>query len=709
MTAIQKIEPARDEKFTVDFDDGIRYLDIETRLREKTAGGIVVYERDNEKFCHYIAYANMRELANDHKLQIERSYHSLAAIKLRALSKVSNLDDLEPEKRRDVTFKFHMATTYSAMLAALPSDLPDRCQVARAKAHSHIVGRIIAGEIDCDIARAAEPTPLSTVKSWVDRLHAYDQNPRCLVNRRSGNTSGRFEREVEAKLQVAVIAYLALNRPTLKAVWEDLKDAIVDLNIPRRKAGLEDFPIPSIKTLGRRIAKLERWVVECARHGLAKTEKKYRAVYGGLPALRPGQRVEVDGWTVDLFTLLGETDAWMDLPAEARQKLKSVRLTVIVAIDSATRMIVGIKFSWSENGEAIRGCLRMSMEDKTAIAKAYECQSTWPGYAFDQWVRDNGQGFNETAVVQSVLAGLGKDQHSPAGIAWMRGRIERFFRTIATKLLSFFLGQARSKVKERSEIDDQAFAMVTNAELMGIIIRWVVDYYHHEVHSALGMTPFQAWYLLCAEAPPYPPHGPAKLADLFGVVETRVLDERGVVVANSQFQSVKLQAIRRAIGHGTKVKVKIDYENLGQILVRIPDRVLKTRPDIGAEPWLSVPGPKELSGISLRHLELVDDELAMRFGYDSATTEKHRDEARRAISTFARDAAKARLSEVAVDLEYIEKRKGKSFHTALHFGDDEFRARQLEELLRPIKLKPGVKSATAPTPTASAVPIKFKD
>jgi hypothetical protein len=37
---------------------------------------------------------------------------------------------------------------------------------------------------------------------------------------------------------------------------------------------------------------------------------------------------------------------------------------------------------------------------------------------------------------------------------------------------------------------------------------------------------------------------------------------------------------------------------------------------------MSVKGPPELSGISLKHLELADDDLAQRFSYDVATTDK---------------------------------------------------------------------------------------
>src|SRR5690606_36463473 len=130
----------------------------------------------------------------------------------------------------------------------------------------------------------------------------------------------------------------------------------------------------------------------------------------------------------------------------------------------------------------------------------------------------------------------------------------------------------------------------------------------------------------------------------------------GITVANTQYQSPELQNLFRAIGVGKKVPVKIDYQNLGMILVRHPEHLID-RNDPNAEPWMVVSAPPaaEFDGRSVRHRDRADDEMAMRFGYDDATSDTTRREARRTIKACARDAAKLRRTETGVDPELARK------------------------------------------------------
>lgn len=88
--------------------------------------------------------------------------------------------------------------------------------------------------------------------------------------------------------------------------------------------------------------------------------------------------MEVDGWICHLHVLVSNSRLWKDLPVEVRAKLMKIRITFIVVIDYATRSILGLRFSWSESADAIRSALRMAMEDKTKIARAFGCKTPWP-------------------------------------------------------------------------------------------------------------------------------------------------------------------------------------------------------------------------------------------------------------------------------------------------------------------------------------------
>lgn len=693
-------------------DDRITYNGIEVRYEQTVKKGYLVYEDTVPPRYDLIPHAGFTDLLKDRKkLRIDRNYFSLSKIKLRHEGKLLPLGELEDDEAADTYFKYELVMTWRTFRETLPFSTPERDQVALTEAFNRVRLKAFLSDNASKLARRVSATPLSTLLSWHQRLQSYGDDPRSLIDGRvmgSGNRSPRFPPEVRAALQRAVDGYLDTKKPTVKSLWKDLEDEIHELNKPRLLAGMETFLVPHLKTLGRRIAKLDKFLVMAMRYSPEKAEAKYRSTYGGLWSVRPGERLEVDGWLCHLHVLLEKNDVWMALPADVRERLKTVRITFIVVIDSATRCILAIKFAWSENAKAIRDAVRLAMEDKTNIAKAFGCKSTWSMHGWGSWVHDNNPAFTEAAVLEAVLKGLGKDQHSPAGIPWLRGRVERFFQTISTKLLGHFLGQTGSDPRDRNAFEQAGYATVTYEELVELTVLWVVDEYHNEKHDGLGVSPRKAWFKLCQVAPPAPPHGPDRLIEIFGEIEELSLTGSGITVANTQYQSLELQNLLRATGLGKKRPVKIDYQNLGMILVEIPEHLVD-RNDPNAEPWMVVSAPPEaeFDGLSLRHLDMVDDEMAMRFGYDDATSDAIRREARRTIKAFARDAAKLRLTETGVDLEVARKRRVKSFHPALWHGDSNFLAAQLEELHAPVALaKTAVDLPGEPDPTA-AVPFIF--
>jgi hypothetical protein len=129
---------------------------------------------------------------------------------------------------------------------------------------------------------------------------------------------------------------------------------------------------------------------------------------------------------------------------------------------------------------------------------------------------------------------------------------ESFFKTISSQLLSYFMGQMGSNFHDRTEFETREYASVTYEDLVRPMIHWIVDDYHCDGHSGLGMSPLKAWLLLSRIAPPYIPHGPEKLTEIFCEAEVCPLGANGITIANSQFQSNALQQFRRALGDGAK-------------------------------------------------------------------------------------------------------------------------------------------------------------
>ena len=75
----------------------------------------------------------------------------------------------------------------------------------------------------------------------------------------------------------------------------------------------------------------------------------------------------------------------------------------------------------------------------------------------------------------------------------MRGRIERFFGTMHTGLISRFTGRAFENVMAKGDYPAVGRASVPLDKVAAAQIRFVVDQYHNSPHRGLkGETPFDA-------------------------------------------------------------------------------------------------------------------------------------------------------------------------------------------------------------------------
>lgn len=91
----------------------------------------------------------------------------------------------------------------------------------------------------------------------------------------------------------------------------------------------------------------------------------------------PLQRVEMDEWQIDLATLLGDSGALEGLAAEDRAKFAVGRRWIYVAIDCATRCVLGFRIVATPNAQDAIRTLNLIIQDKTPIALAAGCVSRW--------------------------------------------------------------------------------------------------------------------------------------------------------------------------------------------------------------------------------------------------------------------------------------------------------------------------------------------
>lgn len=695
---------------TVSFGDNDRVLlaGVECRLLEQSKTSYYFYEVERPQSVRQIAISALPALLDQPaKFRHDRDYYTLQNIELRAQKKLGPAE-LAPAQVAQMEHRYTLAKAFRAQLATIPLNMRDREQVALDAVQLEVAMSFLRRETRSALSLRDRPISVETVKEWDKRLRDHDDNPACLADGRwknSGNHTPRFTPEEEKYFSAAVDQYLQPTRPSIKATYIRLADAIMEENLKREARGEPLLRCLHLKSFEKRIANISPFVKQALRVGLASAEKHFRVAHGGIRYLRPGQRMEVDGWVCHLHSLLEGTTLWLDLPQVVRERAKSIRLTFIVVIDVATRSILGIQFSTSENAEAVSAALRMSLEDKQKYVKAFGCKSTWPQYGWGTWTHDRGAAFSSEELIARVLKGVNADQSTVPGVPWLRGTIEAFFRTMNAQLIAHFMGQTGSNPISRTEYQTAENASVTTDELIEKTIQWIVDGYHNTVHPALGITPLQAWFRFSQIDPPPPRHGPMKMIEIFGHQEKRMLGHTGICIANGQFNSNQLQLLRRLLSKKSEqeVTVWIDYENLGQVLVKIEDRFLDKADH--TEGWMLVSGPQDFAGASLRQIDLADKDMEERFGIDKLTSETRARHFRASLHQFASDSAKLRLSSKPLTLDFVQKRMGRTFHYAL--GDDEF-LRDLQSLHAPVRLA-GRKKSAEPLADTPVIEISFED
>ncbi|MFC6708806.1 hypothetical protein [Paracoccus cavernae] len=176
---------------------------------------------------------------------------------------------------------------------------------------------------------------------------------------------------------------------------------------------------------------------------------------------------------------------------------------------------------------------------------------------------------------------------APAGKPWLRGFIERLFRTIHAKLLQRFSGRTFSDVVQRGENNHLERASVTLEDLLGFLTRWIVDIYHLEPHRGLhGMTPYEAWMEATANLRPAE-MSRREMRHVFGIKDKRKYQKSGFRVFHLDYMSDELHAL-----------------NLREAEIAWwPGDISAIEVKVGPDRWLTVPvtDPKWLGKTHIDH------------------------------------------------------------------------------------------------------------
>lgn len=358
-------------------------------------------------------------------------------------------------------------------------------------------------------------------------------------------------------------------RPTINEIHEKLLRVFAEFNEIRAAQGLPPFRVPSRSTAYRAIKRLDPYQTYLQRYGRDAANKKFALVEYGVSALRPMERVEIDEWEIDLIALVSGAGL-VRLPSKGESAtFEKARLIVCVAIDCATRCVVGLTLSRSASSAAAIRALNTATTDKTDIASSLGCRAGWhQGGRPEIIAADMGAAFVNDDFKMTCAGLHARLINPPGGVAKLRSRIERVFGTFASHFVSRFRGRTHSNPVSRGDYDAQAEASLTDRDLLEAFVTYVVDVYHQRPHDGLlGESPAQCWDRLTAKYGQLPVDAMDRRA-IFGTELERSISGRGVRVFGADYACDELREAYKH-SHQRKVRLRLDQMDLGWIAVEI--------------------------------------------------------------------------------------------------------------------------------------------
>ncbi len=420
--------------------------------------------------------------------------------------------------------------------------LYQRLQAARAMAK--LSGRTLE-----DVGRAAEAAGVSATTLYRDvrRLEG-DGTIRDLISRSKGYPKGRSRlnpRQDELIQQFLRSRHLSLHKLPLTETTKRIQDA----------CEAEGFSGPSRAAVLKRLKAMPIRVVKLKREGRKAAEQA---------TPRPG-RFEVaapwDVWQAD-HTL---TDVIVvDTKGDP---IGRIWLTVI--IDVCTRLVVAF-YVGLEPPSALRiaTTFDLAVSPKGPWLNERGLDYSWPAAGLPKMVHtDRGAEFASPVFQRAVLNQGVETYLRPPGRTRFGGHIERLIGTLMGRC-RMLPGATFSSPSARGQYDSKSSARMNIDEVELFFAHQILGIYHNTPHSALDMSPLEAWRLKAGDSEPQLPSDMVGFRlDLFPELR-RTIGRQGLKAFGEFYFSEELS---KAYILGVRdVVIKYDPRDLSTLYVRIP-------------------------------------------------------------------------------------------------------------------------------------------
>jgi transposase InsO family protein len=300
----------------------------------------------------------------------------------------------------------------------------------------------------------------------------------------------------------------------------------------------------------------------------------------GLHVERAGQVLIIDEYDADLMVIVPFEFLlhWLGkakLDALGIRLDTPLRVKISVIIDAFSGCIAGMQLSMTASSELAKRTIMMSMMDKTKISRACGAEGSWnQSLRAEKIVHDSGNAYL-AYVTEPLCAQLRIDKlAAPKAKAYIRGIMERVFRTFHTNLLSIIPGKTFSNTVLRGDYNSEAEAILTLDDLIQVLVVWIVDIYHNTENMGRdGLTPADLWHhemtmgMGCRPVPSL-----RTMTHVFGTSLARIAQSTGIRIMHANYFSKEFaQELLR--NPKRQFRVRWWEENMSSAEVEIKPRV----------------------------------------------------------------------------------------------------------------------------------------
>ncbi|MCC5796353.1 MAG: DDE-type integrase/transposase/recombinase [Methylophaga sp.] len=402
----------------------------------------------------------------------------------------------------------------------------------------------------------------NTVYRWHREYLASNKDPIQLTNNnaKKGNRTPRLRPEVQTIItQVINDHYLTTRRPSFRSVYSQVCVKIYNEN--KYRASDDQLATPTYLTVRNNIRKLPPEVVVEKHYGKHRAKVDFRAYKSGPVVNRILERVEADHTPLHFFVV------------DDDDRLPLGRPTLTTIIDYYSRCVTGFYISFNEPSTlAFLQALKYSIFPKTNVKKFYpDIENEWECLGLPELlVVDNGKEFHSEAFFDACN-GIGIPyEHAPPLHPWYKGAVERHFGTLNSKLLDNLPGKTFHNIIAKDNYNPAENAVIDFSTLIRLVHMWVIDIYNQTVQKSLGTSPANKWKESVRAFPPKLPGDLERLNIQLGIADSRVINKDGITINHIKYNNEELGALRRKLPSKTKVKIKINPNDINYINVLDP-------------------------------------------------------------------------------------------------------------------------------------------